>query len=127
MNKRRFSILALILLSGSLVIAAIKAYSYYGEYLEFIEVCDHGIAYVPRGTKLVKCHGIVKQIIIFETGVTVDEDCACLNLKCCEGLCYVLIETDPETYNNGSLVDSGSTDYRERNIEYSWVKIWISC
>ena len=30
---------------------------------ELIEVCDNGIVYVPQGTALVKCHGVIKKVI----------------------------------------------------------------
>jgi hypothetical protein len=127
MKTKRISIFALIALSACLVIATIKAYSYNQEYLGFVEVCNNGIAYVPRGTKFVKCHGIVKKIVIFESGATVDEDCACLNQKCCDGLCYVFIETDPETIDVNYVTDSNSVYYRLSDINNILAKIWISC
>jgi hypothetical protein len=121
MNQKRIRSLALVFLSVTLAVAAVKAYSYYQEYVGFIEVCDNGIAHVPKGTQFVKCHGIVRKVILFEMSATDDEDCACLDLKCCDGFCYVFVEVDPE------VSSSGSNHYRELDVDEIIIKMWISC
>jgi hypothetical protein len=127
MKKKHITLLVIIFLFVTLAGAAIKAYSYYQEYKGFIEVCDHGIVYVPKGTKFVKCHGIVRSVIMFENSATDDEDCACLDYKCCDGLCYVFVMTGLEEYDSESKTEDGSIEYRKENIDRDIIKMWILC
>ena len=127
MNKKHLRLSLCIFLFIFLAVAAAKARSYYQEYAGFIEVCDHGIVYVPKGTQFVKCHGIVRKVFIFEIGATDYEDCACKDYKCCDGLCYVFIVTDPEAYYSKSVEELGSIYYREEDIDMDIIKMWIFC
>jgi hypothetical protein len=128
MNKKRIRFLAISFMAAMLAVAALRAYANYQESRSLIEVCDNGIAYVPRGTQYVKCHGKVRKVLLFETGETDFEDCACLDQKCCDGQCYIVIMTDPEENGSGdreksSWRDGGAAE-AGRNI---FVIIWIPC
>ncbi|MCJ7582922.1 MAG: hypothetical protein MUP98_20590 [Candidatus Aminicenantes bacterium] len=75
----------------------IKAESFPGGKDRIIEVCSEGVVYVPPGTKIVKCMGIIKKVIRvipYQENLRLDESCICPH--CCGGECGVIISCDAE-------------------------------
>jgi len=91
------------------------------------EVCRDGIAYIPPGTKYVKCNGKVKKILRITPLMEDDESCLCP--KCCGGECGIIVscgsfpelagsETDTEGYGLDEMLESG---------QITLCILWIYC
>jgi len=75
------------------VISAFRASAYLKEYGDYIEVCDQGLATVPKDVQYVKCNGIVRKVIRLEQTLAKNEgDCLCP--KCCDGDCYIMVSVE---------------------------------
>ena len=87
--RRKMRFISLVcLVFAAFLYAAISANSYVNESMGLIEVCANGTVYVPAGTKLVKCNGIVRRVIRSgEMLAAGQEDCRCP--KCCSGDCFI--------------------------------------
>jgi hypothetical protein len=63
------------------------------DHTKYIEVCSHGIVYLPPDTKFVTCQGRVMRVIAIvpagEVQPQVAPDCYCP--KCCGGACAVTV------------------------------------
>ncbi len=127
MNKKRIASAAILSLCLGIAVASIGAYSYYQESKGLIEVCDNGIAYVPKGTRFVKCHGVVRSVVLFERGAVEAEDCACIDYKCCDGFCYVFIVTDPEGGDSAFPAGPDAGRSEKQASDPAVIKMWISC
>jgi len=127
-KKGRFFLL-FCLISSAFVFAAIRADSFVKESNDYIEVCANGIVHVPLDTQFVKCRGIVRKVMGFTYSLPKDGiDCQCP--KCCDGLCYIIIDGDPEPeLEIDTLTNSPDGSYGVNKAENSGgiVYIWISC
>jgi len=129
MNQKPMRYILIVFAVSGLVCAFLRANSFISEYNRYIEVCSNGIAYVPKDTKFVKCNGIVRKVLRFEKAVILEVDpCQCP--KCCDGDCYVIVNSDPSPESqSGPIQNSPSpadANFRERSNLDVYI-LWISC
>jgi hypothetical protein len=117
----RYRYILSFLFMAAVFIAVLRARAYTVQYNGLIEVCSNGIAYVPLDTKFVKCNGIVRQVRKFTKTITEGEEpCKCP--ECCDGWCYVVVNSDPSWSNlERETATFGPIDYMEIYI------VWLSC
>ena len=106
--------------------AGVKTDLYPVDGEKIIEVCRHGIVYLPPGTKYVKCMGEVKKILRITPYLRGDESCICP--KCCEGECSVIVSCDaslevPDSGPNGSAYNLDS--FLESGA--GLCTVWLAC
>lgn len=113
----------LLFFAVAIFVAVLRARAYTVQYNGLIEVCSNGIAYVPLGTKFVKCNGIVRQVRMFTKTLTEGEDpCKCPD--CCDGWCYVIVNSDAEPDEN--IVYPETVYFREGGSLGIYI-LWLSC
>ena len=91
---------------------------------ELIEVCDNGIVYVPQGTVLVKCHGVIKKVLKIESASSERMDCNCPT--CCNRICYIWISCEPLS-NHSNEFDHGDIDRNESRTRIDYCRLWTTC
>jgi len=129
MNQKLIRYILIVCAVSGLVSAYLRANSFISDYKRYVEVCSDGIAYVPKDAKFVKCNGIVRKILRFEQAVVLEVDpCKCP--KCCEGECYVIVNSEPSPESQSGPVQNSpspaDTNFRERSDLDVYV-LWISC
>ena len=107
-HKKNRMIVSFLLIFAIFIFKEIKSKSLLVGKERIIEVCSEGVVYVPPGTKVVKCMGIVKRVIRvipYQPDLRIGESCLCW--ECCDGECAIIITCDMEP---GELLDSDTTN-----------------
>ena len=125
---RRYPLLiAMMMILVFSLSAGIEKDIYLGEVEGIKEVCREGIAYIPPGTKYVKCNGKVKKILRITPLMKDDEGCLCP--KCCDGECAIIVSCGSSLDLTGSRSDSEGYELDEMldSDQIMLCLLWIYC
>ncbi len=91
---------------------------------KYIEVCSHGTAYLPPGTKFVTCRGKIMEVIDvvpLADDVQILGNCSCP--QCCNGFCSVIVRcgTAPEPSPEANMSLSEKTSSGSGGLCVAWL------
>jgi hypothetical protein len=118
LSKKALFAFAFVFGMSILLFSVLNAETYLNEIKDYIEVCANGPTYVPPDTSFVRCYGVIRRVVAISDSITEEEeDCQCP--KCCDGLCYVIIYTDPA--HEAGDPEKRSDSKGIRDIKYLWM------